>query len=939
MNYRAVLVGLLGCACAGLPPDSTGPNFSRPVPSVRPVPRLDVRLGELDDRTEAATAAMNAGLLPLHPTGVPQFSQLEPDSDGRGVLIAILDSGIDPDAPGLGRTSDGVPKLLDLRDFSGEGDIELLPVELAGDTISLGDRFLVGGSVLRRRSNQMVFAGEVAEVRYGNGPGADLNDNGVVGDTMLVVVARGTTTWVMWADSDGDGSIADERPVRDFAVAQEAFGWSSRGEIPPVGIAVTLIERGGVPLLTIVFDGSGHGTHVAGIAAGHDLYGVNGFDGVAPGARLLGLKISDNANRMTTSGSVLRALSYAVAFAKRNSLPLVVNLSFGVGNSEGSAAVIDRLVDSVLVANPNVVMTVAATNQGPGLGTLGFPATARSVLAVGATNPRVFEGLAPDQIDPDPIAWYSSRGGPQQGPAILAPGTAWSVVPRFLAGAEEKSGTSMAAPHVAGLVARLMSSARRQGFDFNRTGLVQALTATARSIPDASPVGEGSGIPDVGAAARMLSKVEDLPGVRVETEGATDRNAFWFEPGLPPATSAVRIWREVASRGVRIRLRSTATWLGFSGPVTRQVPPQGLTVAVKIDSSMFTTPGVRFAELLVENADEPELGPIARIPATIRVPLPDTARTSGVVAVQAGGSGRLIFGASRGRGFRVQVHTLTTGGRALVALHEPGGQPYREIPISPAGPGDGGGLVEVDAADVREGFYEVVIVAPSASGVAARVTVTKAPVLLEVHSVPGGMVARGTGLSADPLDIRLRAFQMGVAWSQVIGSADSSEIATPFPVPGWATQLVLDVSVSEQTWASLTDFGVSLRGKNGRLIQEAPLSYPLGRVRLPLPPGLRGDTLTLTLTPAFATPLPGQPWWANVTARFESDDNRPIDRGGTTRRSMGAMEERELQVSVPSWPLAVPAGWSPVVKVAAEEQSGVSWSREVILTTGQEPSE
>ena len=58
-----------------------------------------------------------------------------------------------------------------------------------------------------------------------------------------------------------------------------------------------------------------------------------GFDGVAPGAQLLGLKIALSAQgSVSTTGAMLRAMDYAIRFAESRRLPLVLNLSFGVGN-------------------------------------------------------------------------------------------------------------------------------------------------------------------------------------------------------------------------------------------------------------------------------------------------------------------------------------------------------------------------------------------------------------------------------------------------------------------------------------------------------------------------------------------------------------------------------------------------------------------------------
>lgn len=59
------------------------------------------------------------GLLPKSETEAQDFISSNPRFDGRGIIVGILDTGVDPGAIGLSKTSDGKVKVIDIIDCSG----------------------------------------------------------------------------------------------------------------------------------------------------------------------------------------------------------------------------------------------------------------------------------------------------------------------------------------------------------------------------------------------------------------------------------------------------------------------------------------------------------------------------------------------------------------------------------------------------------------------------------------------------------------------------------------------------------------------------------------------------------------------------------------------------------------------------------------------------
>lgn len=920
------LAGLLGCASTASPPrPSVDPIQGEGQVAVVPPPPPPV---EFEPRPIAPPEfAHENGLMPLDATRVSEHARLFPDADGRGVLIAILDSGIDLSTPGLAMTSTGDTKVLDLRDFSGEGRVALDLLRPDGDAVAIGGVRLTGfGRVRALNAAGPWYGGTLHELALGRLPGADLDGNGVNTDTLAVIVTRASDGWVLFADTDRDGSLDNERPIRDYLVARETFAWRTEGRPAQITIAVnvTVESPDGPPLLDLVFDQSSHGTHVAAIAAGRDMYGVRGFDGVAPGASLLGLKIANNAHGgVSVTGSKLRAMDYAIRFARQRNLPLVINLSFGVGNEAEGAARIDAIVDSVLTTHPDVVMVTSAGNDGPGLSTLGFPASARLPITVGATWPAAFSNDAPP--DGDVIAFFSARGGELAKPEVLAPGFAYATVPRYDIGDEVKNGTSMASPHVAGIVARLVAARRQAGQPVSARQIRQALMVTARPFSDAGFADQGTGTVDAVAAHRWLMNGAQVEEVEVAVTG-TRHTAIWRGEGLrsPADTLATfTIRRPGTVDPATYRLRSSTPWLRAASSVTIGAVGE---VPVRWDAAALAEPGV-YSGVVTAWAVDTSAGPAFRLVVTIVVPESGLAAPVRRTVTTAGGAGRVFFHADSARPFDVRIASTSPQRVLFGLLFEPGGQPNRDEPFLAAGFGPGAGEFAVDGRDARRGVYQVTVAPPVGVSGNAMIEVFHSPVRLAASRHGDSVEVSIQNLVSEEVTGEFFAGLVGAERGMVLTGRGGEARRIPVPIPGWARRVVIDLTMPADEWPRFTDFGASLVGGDGQIIESEPLNYHTARLTADLN-GVEQQG-ELVLLPGFADPEGGA-WQLAVSLRYYATE--PVFFEGTEGASLtvpaGTTLRRLWPMAAPAWPL--PDAFTPLGQVALAVGDRI-WIREVNL--------
>jgi subtilisin family serine protease len=409
--------------------------------------------------------------------GILELWKTTPAADGRGVTVGVFDDGISPNQSGFLLTTTGERKFLN----------RASPSKLAQVTL-----------------DATTLEAVLDEERLGPDGTLDLNVDGK--NSKLKVRLDGNKICL---DLNADEVISTEECKGDFKTSGDYFlSQDGRSSF----IASYNLEKLSVTFSQPELGNDSHGEGVATVMAGHQIGGIPGMDGVAPGSKIvdwdLSEKILEASEGEYTMGNILMGLEWLAQNGAE-----VANISYSLFFSSVKAQdFMSKAIDD-LVKKYNIVLSFSAGNNGPGLGSLNrkviYP---DSVLVAGAfvskeldSNVWGVSGL-PDE---GRVVFYSSRGpGPlgDHGPMLISPLSSLThSTPAD--GYRAFSGTSSAAPALAGAAAVLISALKLEGVAIDAPTIVQALRLSGQRLKAEPFVAQGYGLPQVPKAIEIYKNL------------------------------------------------------------------------------------------------------------------------------------------------------------------------------------------------------------------------------------------------------------------------------------------------------------------------------------------------------------------------------------------------------------------------------------------------
>ncbi|EDW59973.2 tripeptidyl-peptidase 2 [Drosophila virilis] len=404
-----------------------------------------------------------------------------------------------------------------------------------------------------------------------------------------------------------------------------------------LSISVNVHDDGNV--LEVVGMCSPHGTHVASIASGN--HNSRDIDGVAPNAKIVSITIGDGRlGSMETGTALVRGITKVMELCREGRRIDVINMSYGEHSNWSNSGRIGELMNEI-VNKYGVVWVASAGNHGPALSTVGTPPdiSQPSLIGVGAyVSPQMMEAeYAMREKLPGNVYTWTSRdpcidGG--QGVTVCAPGGAITSVPQFtMSKSQLMNGTSMAAPHVAGAVALLISGLKQENIEYSPYSIKRAISVTATKLGYVDPYAQGHGLLNVEKAFEHLlehrqSKDNMLRfSVRVGTNQAkgihlregVQRKFVDFNVNIEPVFFNDKEVdpKEKFNFNVRLSLLPSQPWVQCGSFLDLSYGVR--SIVVRIDPTSLQ-PGVHSAVVRAYDTDNVRKGPLFEIPVTVVQP-------------------------------------------------------------------------------------------------------------------------------------------------------------------------------------------------------------------------------------------------------------------------------------------------------------------------------